>query len=274
MKLCTLVTVVFVTSISCLLEAQVGAPKIGFVRYADGTARAVYGLANNFITGEQIFASTDAVAFSASGGLVASHGNIHLIGPTGAVFGEYGSSETHPLLNIDGNLTTAIAYLPREQVLLRWDGKSLSPVQLSTAGLSGTVTSVDVLNTHEAELLVATSDGNISELAVSLDTGETTSVKLLPGIKGPAVLYHSWVLFQDKDGLEIEAANGTRRTVTLSHDAASQNDLVIERMAADWLHVISQTTKQSWALHLNSRVAEWAELPGLPSSSSHKRGGE
>ncbi|MBV9082339.1 MAG: hypothetical protein JOZ62_06675, partial [Acidobacteriaceae bacterium] len=87
MKLCTLITVVVVTSISCLLDAQVGAPKIGFVRYADGTARAVYGLPNNFITGEQILAPADAVAFSASGGLVASHGNVHLIGPTGAVLG-------------------------------------------------------------------------------------------------------------------------------------------------------------------------------------------
>lgn len=253
---------VFLALPMCLaswLNAQVSAPKLGVARYADGTVRPIYGIEANFIVGKQMLPIADALSFSDFGGLVAANGHIQLVGPRGALVGQYNSHERKPLLNVDGDLTTAIAYLPSREALLRWKGRSFVLIQLSRAAFSGTVTSVQAMGAHEAKLLATTRNGNVSEVTVSLDTGQLTSVKFLPGIQGPAYFHHAFVIFRGKHGLEVEAPDGSRRTVALT-----PKDLTIDRMSSDWLHLTSSTAKQDWALHLNSATLQLSELPAAP----------
>jgi hypothetical protein len=208
----------------------------------------------------------DAVSFSDFGGLVAVKGHIKLISQRGSVIGEYYAKERKPLLDVQGALTTAIAYLPSREALLHWSGRSFVLTQLNAGTFSGTVTSVQMHGAHSARLLATTARGNVSEITIALDNGQLTSEKFLPGIRAPAFLQQSFVLFHDKEGLEVEAPNGNRRTL-----AFLSKDFTVERMSSDWLHLTSPTTNQSWAVHLNSTALQLSEMPVPPAHREGKK---
>jgi hypothetical protein len=244
------------TCLTGLLCAQVSAPEIGVVRYADNAVRPIYGVEANLVVGKQMLPSADAASFSDFGGLVAIKGHIQLVSRRGVVVSDYYANERKPLLDIDGALTTAIAYLPSRDALLHWTGKSFVLTQLDSGAFPGAATSVQMQGAHSAKLLATTSRGDVSEITLSLDTGQLTSVKFLPGIRGPAFLHQAFVLFHDKQGLEVEAPDGKRRTLSFW-----SKYFTVERMSSDWLHLTSLSTQQSWALHLNGMALQLSEMP-------------
>lgn len=249
--------------LAACLHAQVNAPKVGIVRYSDHSVHAVFGVADDFVISPHVIASADAISFSDSGGLIANNGHIQLIGPSSTVIAEYDSGESAPVLNIDGALTTAIAWLPAQRALLRWNGKSFILTTL-IGELLGPVTSVRVEN-KTAKLLQTETGGVVSEATVSLETGYLTSLDVLPGVVGPAFQQHSFVLFHDQRGLEIASGNATPRALPLTAP-----DLTFERMSSDWLHLASAATKQNWIVHLNSTTLELSELPAAPVSAAQE----
>lgn len=107
-----------------LLPAQVSIPRIGLVRYADGSVWAVNGLKANFVLGTRLMTGAMAASFSDDGGLVAIPGEIDLIRPDGSVVRRYRTDETQPVLDISGGLTSATIYLPSSHTRLRWNGTS------------------------------------------------------------------------------------------------------------------------------------------------------
>ncbi|MGI8962619.1 MAG: hypothetical protein ACR2IV_23265 [Bryobacteraceae bacterium] len=238
------------------LNAQVSAPELGVVRYADNSVRPIYGVEANLVVGKQMARTADAVSFSDFGGLVAANGHIQLVNRVGSVLSEYDSKERKPLLNVDGELTTAVAYLPSREAVLHWSGKSFVLTQLGNGSFLGAATSVQMHGAHSVKLLATTRDGNVSEITISLDTGQPGSVKFLPGIQGPAFLHKTFVIFHDKQGLEVEDSDGGRRTVPLS-----ATDLVIERMSSNRLHLSSPGTKQCWVLDMNNTALQLSEMP-------------
>lgn len=240
--------------LAATLQAQINAPKVGVARYSGGQVRTIYGLEANFIVGEQMSTMADAISFSDSGGLISRGGHILLTARDASVIADYDSGETAPVLNLDGALATAIAWLPTHHALLHWNGKSfvLMPV---TSGIFEKVTSLRMLSPNSARLLLATAD-SILEATISLDTGFLISINPLPDVRGPAVQQHSFLVFHDQQGLEIAAADGTLRTLSLP-----ESDLTIERMSSDWLHLSSATTKRDWALHLTNTAVHLSQLP-------------
>jgi hypothetical protein len=240
------------------LHAQISAPELGVVRFGDNAVRRVYGVEANLVIGKQMLPSTDAASFSDFGGLVAVKGHIQLISRRGFVIGQYYANERKPLLDVSGGLTTAIAYLPGREALLHWSGKSFVLTQLEAGSFSGTATSVQMHGAHTARLLATTARGTVSEITISLDNGQLTSVKFLPGIRGPAFFQQNFVLFHDKQGLEVESPDGNRRTL-----AFSSRDYIVERMSSDWLHLTSPSTKQAWVVHLNNTALHVSEMPSI-----------
>jgi hypothetical protein len=256
MKLHIFVFLVIPMCLAGWLHAQISTPEVGVVRCGDSTVRPIYGVEANLVLGKQMIRVADAVSFSDFGGLVAVNGHIQLIDHHGSVLSEYDSHDRNPVLNIDGDLTTAVAYLPSREALLYWSGKSFVLTQLPRGIFSGKVTSVQMHGRDWAKLLATSNGGDVSEVTISLDTSQPTLVKFLPGIQGPAFLHHASVVFHDKQGLEVEAPDGSRRTVYIA-----ATNLVIERMSSDRLHVMSPSSEQSWVLHLNNTVLQLSEMP-------------
>ncbi len=259
MKLQTIVSLFLPLFLAAGLEAQPKAPKPGIARYADGTVRQIYGLEANFAVGEQVSPASDAISFSDSGGLIAKAGHIQLVAVDGSIISAYDSGETSALLNVDGALTTAIAWLPGQHALVRWSGKSFILIEAHGIDSSGVVSSVRKASANIAKLLITGPSGDVCEATVSLETGELISLDSVPGIKGPAFQQHSFVISHDQQGLEIQSADGSVRMIPLS-----ANDLTFERMSSDWVHVSSASSKQHWALHLTGDVLTLSELPALP----------
>lgn len=237
---------------------QVDAPRVGVARYSDNSVHTVFGLPGDFVISNQVIGSADAVSFSDSGGLLAKNGRIQLIEPSAAVIAEYESGESAPLLNVDGDLRSAIAWLPARHSLLHWNGKSFVVTDVASA-LPGVVTSLCLENASTAQLLLAEKGGVVSEATISLETGYLISLNVLPGIAGPAFRQHSFVLFHDERGLEIVSGSSAPHALPLS-----ATDLIFERMSSDWLHLASASSKQNWILHLSKTALELSELPALP----------
>ena len=236
-----------------MLYAEVGAPQIGVVRCSDGSVRAVYGLAANFIVASKPFASADAVSFSDRAGLMAKNGTIRLVKADGVALAKYESHESKPVLNVDGDAESAIAWLPSEHALLRWTSAGFRLYPL--APLDGRVTSLKADGPDRAQLLILNNDGSTSRATATLSTGELVGADAIPGASGPAFAQQSALISHEPKGLAIETANGLRQTVSVP------GDVTIERMSSEWLHLSSVSTNQDWALHVAGLQAELFVLP-------------
>ena len=235
--------------------AQVNAPKLGFARYADGSVFKVYGLESNLLINTQLLSSAAALSFSDAGGLVATGGEIQLLALDGKQLGAYSSNESAPVVNIDGALTTAVAWLPSHRELVRWTGQSFVATQVAGAQLPGTVTSVQLTSASSARLLAADANNNVFAISIALPNGLVTSVDQVPGVQGPTFEQYGFMVSHDANGLHVSAPNGSVRTLPLSAP-----DLTIERMASDWLH-LSSSTGEDWVLHLNATALHLSQLP-------------
>jgi hypothetical protein len=248
-----LILLVLVSIAAIPLSAQLGAPRVGNARYADGTVRSVFGLDANFVVGPERMTGT-AASFSDQGGLVATSGKIQLLRPDGTVAGEYATPEVNPLLDIDGDLNSAVAWLPSTHTLLWWSGAGFNATQVA-GELPGRATSVQS-DGSTATFLVTAADGSVLRTAVTVANGDIASAEVVPGAQGPAFAQASFVVFRAERGLAVEQANGDIRILSFAAP-----DLQIERMSSNWLHIHSAATNQDWALHLNRSVCELWQLP-------------
>ncbi len=247
-----------------VLQAQVAAPRVGVIRCTDGSVRAVYGLAANFVLASKPFASADAVSFSDHAGLIASNGTIQLMGTNGAIESEYQLPEAKPILNVDGESTSAIAWLPSGNAILRWTGTAFRLYPVAAGALDGRVTSIKAAGPNLAELLVLNPDGASSRATITLSTGELASLDAVPGARGPAFAQQTALIFHDQQGLAVETANGLR------HALPVPGDVTIERMSSEWLHLASPSTNQDWALHVGGSQIELFVLPNARNDEAAK----
>ncbi len=245
-----------------LLQAQVHAPQAGVVRYADRSVRAVYGVPGSFVVGAVWSSSATAISFSDQAGFIAEPGVIRLISTEGIEIGKYITSEPAPVLSVEGSAQTAIAWLPEQEAIVRWNGTSFERFTLAQGALPGPVVSLRLLAKNLAELLVL-QNGTVARVTISLGQESTIlSVDAVPGANGSALSFGSLLLLYDKDGLTLESPNGFR------HDFALPPDVIAERMSSHWLHLQSRGTKQDWALELEVAHPDLLLLPAAPAATA------
>jgi hypothetical protein len=163
---------------------------------------------------------------------------------------------------MDGDASSAIAWLPRQSELLTWNGAQCTAIAVQYPALSGLVDSVRMVGGNAAELLVTESDGSVDRVTVSLPDGMVTDVSAIPGANGSAFEQQSFLLFHDSNGLEVQAPDGSIRTLPIA-----QSDLTFERIGTDWVHISSASAQRDWVLHLNATMLELSELPEPPDNS-------
>jgi hypothetical protein len=234
---------------------QVMTPRIGFAHYADGSLRAVSGVASAFVVSDALLRGADAASFSDAGGLISGSGKIQLVDSSLAVIAEYGSAETNPVLNVDGPLDGAVAWLPSSHVLLHWTGTEFRATSIDDSSVDR-VLSVRMKDTATAEFLIAAAKEGVLRAEISLETGAVRSINVVPGVTGSAFLQQGFVISQDQNGLQVLSASGRIQTIPFAG-----RDLRFERMSANWVHIVSTATHQDWALHVGSRITDLSELP-------------
>ena len=238
--------------LTAALTAQVSAPRAGWARFLDGV-HAVKGLPANLLVSDALVTRANSVSFSDSGGLVSRTGKIDLVDANAQLIATFASDEAAPVLNMDGALTTAIAWLPSSHSILYWNGKDFAHAE---ANMVGEVTGIQVTEPDKARLLIRQTNGSVAAVVVSLKTGLVVDSQILPGVAGRATAQHSFLVAVDSKTLIIESANGWRRVLPIA-----AGDLTIERMSSDWLHIFSASSGEHWALHLTESDLQLSQLP-------------
>jgi hypothetical protein len=244
--------------LSLPLAGQLTAPKVGTVRYPDGSLHSVQGLANNMIVCDLPFDGTDAASFSDQGGIVSQQGIIRLLNADLSVAFEFKTGEPAPVLNMEGDLTSALAWLPSQHKLLRWDGSKFAAFEIPQSDLDGQVTNLQAVNSKQARLLVTGGDGTVSAITFSTRNGSLISSEPLASVRGYAFSQSFFFVYSENNELVVSNLNGYRRSVALPAP-----DLIIERMSSQWLHLQSPSLKQDWALHLTQAQLELSMLPAI-----------
>ena len=260
----TLVSIALLLSGAASVRAGINAPQVGITRHSDGTVHSLYGLHANFIYGRQMFSLAQAASFSDQAGLLSVRGQIELISPSGVVLATIKANEPSPVLNVDGDVNSAIAWLPSQKALLFKTDSSFDLVAVGDA-FSGTVTSLSRRGSS-ARLFVNAADSSVSQIDIDLNSGNITNLQPIPSASGPVFAQQSFLIFHDDAGLEIMAPDNSIRTLPLA-----ATDLTVERLSSAWLHLHSESLGRDWALHLDSTAVELSELPAPPVSTPSGR---
>ena len=239
---------------------QLSSPRVGVVRYPDGGVYLLYGLPGNYVLGPRMLDGADAASFSERCGIVARKGSLALLGPDLSLVGTFEAGERAPLLGIDSDPATAIAWLPTAQKLVHWNGQSFASVSVPDLSQEGEVSFVSKRDSQTASLLLHSPSGSVSEASVSLQTGQILSVATTAGVQGSSFRYRSFVIFSNgRDVVIATPSDGNTRRFPLGTD-----DLKIERASSDCLHISSPTTRRNWLLHFRNNDIDLAELPPSP----------
>jgi hypothetical protein len=177
------------------------------------------------------------------------------------VLGEYQSGEPRPILNIDSSLLSAVVWLPSKHMLLGWDGRAFTATTIEDSAFGGEVTFVRQAPGKTVELFVEQADNSVAKLTVSLSEGRLLNAETEPAAHGAVFVQRGWMLSQNGRGLMGELPNGNRQTMELSKEPLPGDDLRIERMSNDWLHVSSQSTGTNWAVYLTATKLSVSLLP-------------
>jgi hypothetical protein len=236
---------------------QLGAPRVGVVRYANGVVYLLYGLPGSYVTGPRVLDGADEVSFSERGGLVARKGSLTLLRSDLSTAGTFDAGEINPLLGMSGDLTTAIAWLPSAQKLVHWNGQAFVSVSAPDLAREGNVSFVSKRDSKTASLLLHSPDGFVSEAFVSLEAGQVLSVTAIAGAHGPSFRHKSFVLFLDNRDLVITTpVNGATKRFPLAAE-----DLRFAEAASDCLHLRSSKAQRDWLIHFHGGGLELTELP-------------
>ncbi len=239
------------------LNAQLGSPRPGFFHAPGRPVQTLYGIPGNLVPGPAPFGPVSAISFSDEGGLVAHNGRIELVRPDGRPIAAYESDEPLPLLNIDRDLSSAIAWLPQNHAALWFDRQSFVLAPIHDEAFIGTATSVWLETSHMAHFIVLHSDNTVSVVKVDLSNGEVVSSDFLPGVRGPAFAFGTSLLWTDEGGLHIEVSPGSENVLLFP-----PGPFTAARMSSGWIHLSSLSTGNQYALHLDAHEPTLSRIPG------------
>lgn len=238
-------------------------PRAATIREPDGTLRPVWGLPANLVTGDALpVGRVQAAAFSGSAGIVLSHGAVRVLTLDGVELGAYITAEVKPVLSILGDPNTAVAWLPSEGKLIRWNGSGFVATAIEPAALPGPVIDVYLKSGKQIQFLLGSTSNSLTRAAGGLKEGPVVNESSIPNAGSNAIQMGLSLLFQDARGLEIESPNGAMKTLPMR-----ESDLVYERAGMNCIHVMSMHGRQ-WLLHIDSAEPALSEIPQVFQSAS------
>ncbi len=239
-------------------NCQLSTPSVGYVRYMNDGVRGVYGLEGNYIVGRDVLALAETASFSDDGGLIFQSGSLTLVDSKLTALSTTPVAGSDPIVRVDGNLQTAIAWVPASRVLVHWNGESF--VSIAVPGLSegDTVTSVRKLDSSTASLLVQKQDSSIVRDRVSLRTGEFKSSTLIPAASGSAFEDGTRIVCFKDGRLSVLSQTGE---LLQAFSIPADDRVLVEQVSSRCLHFSTKTPGQDWLLHTDGNDLHLYKLP-------------
>jgi hypothetical protein len=238
-----------------LARAEVNTPRLGWVHYPDGHIRSVMGLPGAFVLGEPLLDGITSASFSKEGGILAGASGLTLTTADGSVEGAYETSDSKPVLNIGDEPLSAIAWMPStHQIVYQSDHGSFTAVSVDDA-LAGDITSIE---RRGAQAVLLSETGKMmSELVVSLATGQVISAQIIPGLEAPSYRCGNFVVTGAEHDIRVTNASGISTAF-----AISGKGLRAESIGDGWAHLWSGSSGRHWAVHVRNGEPVLFELPG------------
>ena len=233
------------------LGAQVSVPRPGFVRNGALPIQTIYGVAGSLVAAPSNLGAAEALAFADRFGIIAVSGQLNLLGSNGLVLGHFETQENHPVLNLDSDPASAVAWLPGSHSLLWWNKNQWQQVTLDGLPEGAPVTSVARDSANSARLIFTQADASILAATISLPQASVESIDLLPGVRGPAFQFGSKLIWAEEQGLVIASTAGSvEHTLPLPAPGVFS----AERMSSQWVHLYFPAAGGThWALHLGAK---------------------
>jgi hypothetical protein len=256
----------FLVVASTAMWAGPRTPRVATIRESDGTLRPIWGLASNLVTGDALpIGKTEAAAFSDEAGIVLSRGAVRLVTLDGAELGAYATAEPTPVLSISGSANTAIAWLPSEGKLIRWDGTCFVSLRIDAAELPGTPVDIYLRDDRRVVFLLADGHGSLTRASAGLTEGPVNSEGSgVPPSCNNAIQIASLLMFQDAGSLRIESQKGVMKSLPFR-----ETELRYERAGAMCIHLAASNGRQ-WLLQLSGVEPVLSEIPAVYAAGEAK----
>ncbi|HXE11288.1 MAG TPA: hypothetical protein VN633_04160 [Bryobacteraceae bacterium] len=228
-------------------------PFAGVVREPDQTLHSVYGFSSNLINGAPLpIRGVRAAYFSSDAGIVFIAGSLEFVSLDGAVLGSYATEELHPVLGV------AAAWLPSEEKLVRWSGSQFSAFALSAAKLPGPIVALQANSTGSIDLWVNTQTSAVQHFRLSLHDGALSPLETVTGLNSNVAVVSGSLISVDSGNLRIQSFDGTVRSLRFPF-----SDLTFEPASDHWIHIVSDSGRRQWMLHVDASGASLSELPAV-----------
>ena len=207
------------------LGAQVSAPSPGFIRNGAFPIQAVYGVPGSLVAASTTLGAADALAFADRFGIIAAGGEVKLLRSNGLNLGHFETLENHPVLNLDSDPASAVAWLPESHSLLFWNNNQWQQSAIDGLPDGAAVTSVTRDSAPSSRLLLTQTDASVLAVTIALPQASVTSIDVLPGVCGPAFQFGSKLIWADEQELGYWFADWRRR----AHAAATGSRSILCR---------------------------------------------
>ncbi len=235
------------------------APQIGVIRDAAHNLRPVYGFSGNLITGDPLpIKSVLAASFSDQAGIVLTPGAVKVVNLKGEERGSYSTEETEPVLGITGPAETAVAWLPSDRKLVRWNGSAFTELPVNASDAPGPVVALEMKNPDSIDLFFKNQTQAVEQLRISLKGDSTSRVTTYTGTGSQAIITRQAVVFLSADGLQVAPEVGPVESIALP-----DSDMTIEKAAPEWVHISSPQNHRDWMLHVDRSHPTLSELPAV-----------
>jgi hypothetical protein len=235
------------------------APQIGVIRDAAHNLRPVYGFSGNLITGAPLpIKDVLAASFSDDAGIVLTPGAVKLVTVNGEERGSYPTKEVQPVLSITGPADTAVAWLPSERKLVRWNGNAFAELPVSASDVPGQVVGLAMKEADSIDLFIENQANVVENLRVALTGGGVNRIRTYTGAGGQAVAAGQSVVFPSADGLQVASGICPVESIALP-----DSHVTLEKASPNWVHVTSPARHGDWMLHIDRSHPAISELPAV-----------
>ena len=238
-------------------------PQAGLMRDAANSLRPVYGIAGNFVVGDQVLGPVISAAYSGSYGLVKTSSAILVIDKTGSIVANTATADGPALFAFTLAGEPSLVYLPAAGTLLAWNAGAFGAVPFDPTTLAANaVLSIATPPGGDATIIVQRDDG-LWDVQIDLATGAIDAQTAIPGIVAPVVMLATGELvYSETDGINgaaivLRAPDGSERHISASLPASFE----FEQMDLNWIQLRDLAAGQQFAIRITQNREQFYQLP-------------
>lgn len=254
-------------ALAALASAQpaIAPPQVGFLYDGATSYRPVFGIAGNFIVGSPAFASVANASYSGSFGLVKTDTAIIATNNQGQQVATKDAPVGAALFAFQSDGSPAFAYLPTEQLLLKWTGAGFQTVSLNSVLFpAGAVQAIFAPDASHVGMLVQRVDG-LMDIRVRVATGDVDSQTVISGVRTPALILSSGELIHtDRNGIVVRRADGTEVNILGQMPARFS----LAQMGAGWIALTDSSSGAQYAVRVTTGREGFYCLPAIQTEAT------